>query len=100
MSGRYGRENCPHDWVPREDGYEEYCTAAVCSECGAFGCLHDVEESEGRNVTYKGFMSRKPLRGDANINGRWENSYVEKARKAKELKEAMLFINPQDAIRI
>jgi len=74
---RYGREDCKHE-LRDSNGYEEYCSSAICIECGAMGCLCDARRA---GVSDKVFFERK-YKIDANINGKWENPYVEKRREA------------------
>ena len=70
---RYGRNNCNHVWRYRKDGWEEECIPVICVECGAFGCICDVEDRPPREVFFG-----EAQNGDANINGNWENPCIEK----------------------
>lgn len=76
MTVRYGREGCNHKWRYRKDGHEEGCGPAVCIICGAFGCFCDVD----RDKVPKDIFFDEGEDGDANINGRWGNPYVEKKK--------------------
>jgi hypothetical protein len=74
---RYGREDCKHQ-LRASNGFEEYCISAICIDCGAIGCLCDAQ----RAGVSKGIFFEKKYEIDANINGKWENPYVEKRREA------------------
>jgi len=76
MTIRYGRADCNHKWRYRKDGHEEECGPAICIKCGAFGCFCDVD----RDKVPKDIFFDEGEDGDANINGRWENPYVEKKK--------------------
>ncbi|MDD5012194.1 MAG: hypothetical protein PHQ66_00905 [Candidatus Nanoarchaeia archaeon] len=67
----YGRKDCEHEWRYRKDGWEEGCVPAICIECGAFGCMCDIQgKKPSKEIFFDGYNS------DANINGKWENPYV------------------------
>jgi len=73
---QYGRKDCDHVWRERIDGFEEYCTPAVCIKCGAFGCLCDVGRDKKRDKEFLLIFKVEGVRGDANINGKWKNPYI------------------------
>ena len=91
---RYGREGCEHDWVNRGDGWEEQCGAAVCLECGAFGCWCNAlegyygilkDDKVGFEIK-KRVMVARAVDGDANTNGKWVNPYIEGGKKRVRVK--------------
>lgn len=69
---RYGRRDCNHDWHPRLDGWEEYCTAVICIHCGAFGCGCDIPFDRDR----KNIFNKPSVDPGANIGGGWANPYI------------------------
>jgi len=70
---RYGKKDCEHVLRHRKDGWEEGCGPTICIECGAFGCLCDAKEKDVPHDIFFG----EGLNGDANINGKWSNPYLE-----------------------
>lgn len=74
---RYGKKDCEHVWVYREEGYEEQCVAVICKECGAFGCGCDDDVPKHTGDKWDDFISNG-LKAEANPNGNWVNPYVEK----------------------
>ncbi|PIT88569.1 MAG: hypothetical protein COU29_02200 [Candidatus Magasanikbacteria bacterium CG10_big_fil_rev_8_21_14_0_10_36_32] len=74
MSVRYGKSDCEHDWVFRQDGYEEGCVPIICLKCGAFGCLCNFP---GPRPPAEEFFDRG-VKSNTNSNGNWENPYVKK----------------------
>lgn len=74
MSVKYGKKDCHHDWVYRQDGWEGECGPTICIKCGAFGCFCDLPRPK---PPVQQFFDRG-VRGDANVNGQWENPYVKK----------------------
>lgn len=76
---RYGRKDCKHV-LRASNGNEEYCASAICIECGAIGCLCDAERT---GVSKEVFFEKK-YEITANINGKWENPYVEEEKLIEE----------------
>lgn len=54
----------------RSDGWEEGCVPAICKKCGAFGCACNSQ-------TQKDIFFSDSYTSNANINGKWENPYVQ-----------------------
>lgn len=81
MAVRYGRKNCKHKWVYREDGWEEGCGPAICRKCGAFGCFCDVYRTDPI-PSKKEFFGNKAKSSD-NVGGKWKNPYI-KNKKRKD----------------
>jgi len=73
---RYGRSDCKHEWVYRLGGRESSCTPLICKHCGAFACTCDLKGMVPFNQrTFKDFF-RNGLEPSSNINGRWNNPFV------------------------
>ena len=69
---RYGKNNCEHEWVYRNDGYEEYCIPVICKKCGAFGCGCNLNDS----VTINDDFFTNGLNSFDNVNNSWVNPYI------------------------
>jgi len=82
----YGRNDCDHQWRYRKKGLEEGCIPAICIECGAFGCACDAD---AKDVSKEIFFENGGYKSDENINGNWENPYVEK-KKLRESKTGLI----------
>jgi hypothetical protein len=94
MAIRYGRKDCDHI-LRASNGYEEYCSAAICIKCGAMGCFCDAKRT---GVSKEVFFKEK-YEIDANINGKWENPYVE-AKKKDAVKGLIKRVNDSFSVKI
>jgi len=76
MTVRYGRTGCSHEFRYRKDGWEEECVPAICKNCGAFGCACDSD-------TPKDLFFKDAYNSDTNMNGKWENPYVQEKKEVE-----------------
>ena len=70
-------KDCDHEWVNRNDGYEETCGPAICIRCGLYGCWCTAKWSEMSDEEKKAFEEN-------GING--NNHEIEKRLKAVKIK--------------